>query len=309
MRWRHCALGFLAATAASSSTTPAATPDSLTIASWNLEWLLSPETAHTSRLACNAGRTAPIPCDVARDLGRDTADLARLARYAKQLDADVIAFQEVENQRAARRLFRGYDICINTGPVLQQVGFAVRAGVAHRCDPALQSLAQGNRQRAGARLTLYPGTAQQMELLAVHLKSGCSRDALDAGDAACRTLAAQGKALADWMRQRAEANARAIVLGDFNRAGPNGADLFWQQLQVGTATDSAYLDASASMAFSNCYRGQPFSQFIDHILVSRSLAAQFVRGSFRHHGYRSLDAFRYRLSDHCPISISLIPPS
>jgi endonuclease/exonuclease/phosphatase family metal-dependent hydrolase len=307
MKWGHCALGFLAVAAAASPGSPATTPQVLTIASWNLEWLVSPETSHTSRLACNSGRIAPMPCDVARDLARDTADLAKLAQYAKRLDADVIAFQEVENRRAARRVFRGYDICINSGPGVQQAGFAVRAGIAHRCDPPLQALASGFRQRAGARLTLYPGTTRQIELLAVHLKSGCSRDALDSGGAACRTLAAQGRALAAWMQQRAERNVRAIVLGDFNRTGP-GNDVFWQQLQAGDTPDAAYFNASAAVAFSNCYRGQPFSEYIDHILVSRALKAQIVRGSFRHHGFRSLDAFRYRLSDHCPISVSLIPP-
>jgi endonuclease/exonuclease/phosphatase family metal-dependent hydrolase len=278
----------------------------LTIASWNLEWLVSPETAHTSRLTCNAGHAAPVPCDVARDLARDTADLARLAHYARQLDADVIAFQEVENRRAARRVFRGYDICINSGQGVQQAGFAVRPAIPHRCDPPLQALAQGNRQRAGALLVVYPGTKQQIQLLAVHLKSGCSRDPLDSSAAACRTLAAQGKALADWMQQRAAMNSRAIVMGDFNRTGPSD-DVFWRQLQVGTSPGAAYFNASSGVDFSNCYRGQPFSQYIDHILVSRALAAQFVHGSFLHHGYRSLDAFRYRLSDHCPISISLIP--
>ncbi|MEO8308420.1 MAG: endonuclease/exonuclease/phosphatase family protein [Pseudomonadota bacterium] len=306
--WR-CALGFLAANAASSATPPPQRADALTIASWNLEWLLSPETAHISRLACNSGHAAPVPCDVARDLARDTADLARLAHYARQLDADVIAFQEVENRRAALRVLGGYDICINLGQGVQQAGFAVRIGIAHRCDPPLQSLAQGSRQRAGAVLVLYPGTKHQIELVAVHLKSGCSRDALDSAVAACRTLSAQGKALAAWMQQRAAANARVIVMGDFNRTGPNDEDIFWQQLQVGAVPGSAYVNASAGVTFSNCYRGQPFSQYIDHILVSHALAPQIVSGSFRHHGYRSLDAYRYRLSDHCPISISLIPAS
>jgi predicted extracellular nuclease len=304
MAW-HCAVGILVAGAACSSPTPFAA-GSLTIASWNLEWLLSQETGHFSRQACDSGQPSPVPCDVASELARDSADLARLAHYAKQLDADVIAFQEVENRSAARSVFRDHDICINQGSGVQRVGFAVRAGIAHRCDSPLQALAQGNRQRAGARLILYPGTRQQIELLAVHLKSGCSRDALDSTDAACRTLAAQGKALAVWMQQRAATDARTIVLGDFNRAGPDDHDSFWQQLQVGTSRESRFLNASSGVAFSNCYRGQPFSQYIDHILVSRALAPQIVRGSFRHHGYRSLDAFRYRLSDHCPISISLI---
>lgn len=299
--WRQCVLGILCATAASSATKAV---DELTIASWNLEWLVSAETAHSSRLACDAGRTLLLPCDVARDLARDTADLARLAYYARRLDADVIALQEVEDAPTARRIFSGYDICISTGKGVQHTGFAVRAHVAHRCDAPLQTLMLGSRQRAGARLTLFPGTAQQIELLSVHLKSGCSRDALDSGAAACRTLAAQAEALGRWMRQRAETSTRAIVLGDFNRVGPEPGDRFWQQLHAGDTTPG-FVNTSVGVAFSNCYRGQPFMQYIDHILVSPGLAAHFVPGSFSHHGYRSLDAYRYRLSDHCPISVSL----
>jgi endonuclease/exonuclease/phosphatase family metal-dependent hydrolase len=302
MGWRHCVLAALFGTAASSS---APAPRTLTIASWNLDWLVTQETAHTSRLACNAGRTSPVPCDVARELARDSADLARLAHYARQLDADVVAFQEVENAHAARRVFRGYDVCIGGGKGVQHPGFAVRSGIAHRCDPALQALALGSRQRAGALLTLYPGTAQQIELLAVHLKSGCSRDPLDSGSTACRTLAAQAAALGEWMTQRAAAHARSIVLGDFNRAGPDANDPFWQQLHAGTAADAAFFNVSAGTAFRNCYRGQPFTRYIDHILVSAGLAMRIVPGSFRRHGYRSLDALRYRLSDHCPSAFAL----
>jgi endonuclease/exonuclease/phosphatase family metal-dependent hydrolase len=276
----------------------------LTIASWNLEWLVSPGTAHASRLACDSGGSAPLPCDVARELARDSADLARLARYARKLDADVIAFQEVENAAIAQRLFRGYGICISTGAGVQHTGFAVRSHVAHRCNPAVTTLAVGYRQRAGAHLTLYPGTPAQVELLAVHLKSGCSSEPMDTISAACRTLVMQAAALGAWMK-RSASRTPTIVLGDFNRAGPDPDDMFWQQLQVGSTRASAFLNVSAGIAFNNCYRGQPYTRYIDHILVSRSLAAQIVRNSFRHHGYRSLDALRYRLSDHCPISISL----
>ena len=247
-----------------------------------------------------------LPCDVARELARDSADLAKLAHYARRLDADVIALQEVENAEAVRRLFRGYDLCVSQGarrcsrPVSPSAPILRIAAIR-----SLASLAMGDRQRAGAHLTLYPGTPWQIELLAVHLKSGCSRDPLDSGSAACHTLAMQASALAAWMRQRATTGSRIVVLGDFNRVGPDPDDAFWRQLQVGATGKSAFHNASTGIAFSNCYRGQPFMQFIDHILVSRDLAARIVRNSFRHHGYRSLDAFRYRLSDHCPISVSL----
>jgi endonuclease/exonuclease/phosphatase family metal-dependent hydrolase len=283
----------------------AATPADLVIASWNMEWLVSQETAHASRLACDAGRAAPLPCDVARDLSRDSADLARLASYVRRLDADVIAFQEVENAPAARRVFRGYEICISTGRGVQHTGFAVRRNLAFRCEPPLQSLALGERQRAGARLTLFPGTTRQIELLSVHLKSGCSRDALDSASASCQTLASQSAALGKWMRQRGTSGSHSMVLGDFNRVGPDAGDPFWESLAAESPATDAWVNAASGVAFSNCYRGQPFRQFIDHILISRALAPRFVRGSFRHRGFRSVDAYRYRLSDHCPISVSL----
>jgi endonuclease/exonuclease/phosphatase family metal-dependent hydrolase len=300
-RWRHQVLTLLTLGASSA---PSA-PQVLTIASWNLEWLVTPATAHASRLACDAGRRAALPCDVARELARDSADFAKLAHYARKLDADVIALQEVENAEAVRRLFRGYDLCVSAGDTVQQTGFAIRRGLAHRCNPPLASLAKGDRQRTGAHLTLQPGTPRQVEFLAVHLKSGCSRDPLDTGMATCSTLATQASALGAWMQQRVSDGSRIVVLGDFNRVGPDPQDLFWRKLQVGVTGKSAFHNASTGIAFSNCYRGQPFTQFIDHIVMSRDLVAGIVRNSFRHHGYRSLDAFRYRLSDHCPISVSL----
>ena len=71
----------------------------------------------------------------AEELARDSADLARLAAYARKLDADIVAFQEVENEAIAREVFRGYRICMADGTGVQHVGFAVRPRVTHRCGP------------------------------------------------------------------------------------------------------------------------------------------------------------------------------
>src|SRR5690606_33667367 len=87
----------------------------LRIATWNMEWLVAPATARAARIACRDGRRAPLPCDVARTQARDSADLRALASQVRRLDADIIAFQEVENTAVARRVFRGYDICIAGG--------------------------------------------------------------------------------------------------------------------------------------------------------------------------------------------------
>src|SRR6185369_3972932 len=110
---------------------PAAEP--LRLATWNMEWLLTPETEQAARLACRAGHRTALPCDVALEQARDSADLAQLARHARLVGADVFAFQEVESVSIAQRVFKGYDICIAPGRGVQHVGFAVRRSLAHRC--------------------------------------------------------------------------------------------------------------------------------------------------------------------------------
>ncbi len=63
---------------------------------------------------------------------RDQADFDRLEAYAEILDADVIAFQEVENQTAAERVFDPaiYQIFISNRSHTQRTGFAVRKSIA-----------------------------------------------------------------------------------------------------------------------------------------------------------------------------------
>jgi endonuclease/exonuclease/phosphatase family metal-dependent hydrolase len=278
----------------------------ITIATWNLEWMVSQTTAHASRLACQQLQRAPLPCEVARELARDSADLARLAAYARALNADVVAFQEVEDAAIAQRIFNGYDICIALGPGLQHVGFAIRPEIPHRCGTPVDALTLGDRHRAGATLWLAPGTAQQIEMLAVHLKSGCAHGDLDSGVAACVVLAGQAQVLGQWIAQRTAAHARFILLGDFNRTEPDNADGFWRQLAGGSDLHMSFADAANNTPFRNCYIAQGFTHYIDHILLGSSLSSQIVPGSFARLGYSPRDALRYRLSDHCPIRVSLI---
>ena len=60
----------------------------LKIATWNLNWLTT--------------RQGDLPADVKI---RQPEDFDRLHAYAAELDADVIAIQEVDNAETARRLF------------------------------------------------------------------------------------------------------------------------------------------------------------------------------------------------------------
>lgn len=273
----------------------------LHIATWNMQWLVAPETARLARIACRDGAAAALPCDVARSLARDSADFARLAALVRRLDADVIAFQEVESAQVARRVFRGYEICIAPGSGAQHAGFAVRSGIAFRCGEPLESIAAGDRGRAGQPLTLLPTGQPAIELLAVHLKSGCSSDSLQSSGTACMLLARQARALGDWINERASAGDEFIVLGDLNRAGaPTPDDEFWSLLNP-----HHFEAAAARLPFRNCVFGAPYGAFIDHILVSQVLMPRLHTPAFQQMRFEPREAMQYRLSDHCPVSVML----
>lgn len=296
-------LAALAAGVAGSGALATRGSPALHIATWNLQWLVDPDTAREARVACRAGRRAALPCDVARDLARDSADLARLAHYTRRLDADVIAIQEVENIAIARRVLPGYTFCLSEGPGVQQVGFAVRQGLAHECGPPLEQLSAGGRGRPGVTLTLRPPGMPAIEVLSVHLKSGCARDPLHSGSAACVLLARQAEALGHWIATRVAQGAAFIVAGDLNRGGlPTHDDDFWRVLGP-----EHFVAAAQHLPFSNCAFGDPYTDFIDHVLVSHALVPQLAAPAFGRLVFRTSDAARYRLSDHCPVSVSLIP--
>ena len=100
---------------------------------------------------------------------------------------------------------------------MQNNGFAIRRGLAFQCGPELTELSLHDDVRRGVELRMFPGTPRELRLLSVHLKSGCSRDSLDAARANCRVLAAQVPVLERWIDTQAAANMPFAVLGDFNR--------------------------------------------------------------------------------------------
>jgi endonuclease/exonuclease/phosphatase family metal-dependent hydrolase len=296
-------------------------PDRLTtlkIATWNLEWLVAPATFKPLKDRCvPKGSSAyaderRLPCDVAQRLERSSRDFATLAHYARQLDADVIALQEVDGVEAARLVFSGYEFCFSGSHHLQNTGFAVRAGLPRRCAPDVMALSLGDSVRRGAELVLFPGEARELHLLSVHLKSGCSTKSLASGDKSCDTLARQVPALEGWIDAQASAHRRFAVLGDFNRAlleeaGPArsaGGRLqqLWPEIDDGQPPDAALRNAAEGQPFRNCVPGQAHAAFIDHIVLGRTLAAALVPGSFERVTFSAGDARHARLSDHCPVA-------
>jgi endonuclease/exonuclease/phosphatase family metal-dependent hydrolase len=290
-----------------------AAPTQLKIATWNLEWFMTPETLRALTPACTPRDTPreaarrSVPCDVAHGLARSHEDIATLRRYAHGLDADVIALQEVDGPEAARLVFPDHDFCFSGRVSVQNNGFAIRRGIPHACGADLTTLALADDVRRGVELELFPGTSRSMRLLSVHLKSGCARDPLDSARGNCVELRRQVPFLEQWIDARATAQEPFAVLGDFNRDlqhEPAGIAL-WSDLDDGNPPAADLVNTADGGKFQNCAPAQTFSGFIDYIILGREMARGLVPGSFGREIYRPRDAARRKLSDHCPVFIRL----
>lgn len=263
----------------------------LRIATWNLEWL-------TSRAAGDPA----LPEDVQP---KHSESIDALRRYALLLDADVIAFQEVDGPEIAARVFppERYAIVMTTDDVVQRVGFAIRRAIAFTRNPDLVGLVvfpnAVHRLRSGADITLELSSAR-LRLLAVHLKTGCNHDRLSTANRMCETLRRQVAPLQGWIAQRREEGVPFVLIGDFNRR-MDGREEFLAAL---TAT-APLLRATDGRA-SPCWGG---NSFIDHILAGGAARAWMQPETLRVMVYRETgEAAKQQLSDHCPVSVRFRVP-
>lgn len=303
-------------------TTGAARDDQqLTIATWNMEWLIEPATFDELARVCigRGGRAGggqrSIPCDLVPDRRWDEAGFARLREFAAAIPADVFALQETDGPAAAARVFPGRSFCFTARRHVQNVGFAIRAGIPYRCNRDYRELGlAGNDVRWGADLTLFPGTPREVRLLAVHLKSGCNRDPLTAESDDCRTLQQQVPVLEKWIDARARASRPFAVLGDFNRRFDRefapGRDrsgrivALWPEIDDADPPEADLVDPGAGPDREACRAQDPVRPAIDHILLSASLGRAMVPGSYRMWTYPRGDTST-RWPDHCVRSVSV----
>lgn len=325
------ALG-LAATTHADGPLPRSEAARLRIASWNVEWFMLPATFDRLAASCEngdrgrdrrSGKRPPaaqrsIPCDLVPAGRWSEPDLDRLSAYARGLNADVIALQEVDGPDAARRLLPGFGFCFTRRTHVQNVGFAIRPGIPFRCNAELRELGlDGDALRRGADVTLYPGTRSELRLLGVHLKAGCIRDPLDVDDDACRQLAMQVPILESWIDARARNGRPFVVVGDLNRLiarerGPardarGRTRALWPELDDADPPEADLGYASEGLRARGCTPRDRHRDFIDHIVLSRTAARAAVSGSFRQHRYPEATASR-RVPDHCAISVDLAWP-
>ena len=143
----------------------------LRVAAWNLEHLND-----TDGQGC-------VP--------RESADYDAIAQQVVALRADVVAFQEVENETAARRIFPSgsWHVAMSSRPAMNPgracwdrpavrlghlaTGFAIRHGIAWRRNEDLTALGAGDGfQRWGTDITVTVN-GRDLRLLSVHLRTGC----------------------------------------------------------------------------------------------------------------------------------------
>lgn len=262
----------------------------LKIATWNLNWL-------TMRPAGDAS----LPPDVHV---RAAGDFDLLRQYARDLNADVIAIQEVDGAAAAQRLFplSEYSIHMTHDAVVQRVGIVVRRGLHYDVNPDVTAMEIGPKLglRSGADITLHVG-GSAVRILALHLKTGCQRARLSStARRSCQELREQILPLRDWVAARQKEAVPFIVLGDFNRE-MDGRDQLWAALR-----HTAPLLRVTEGHSSPCWGGEAF---IDHIIAGGAARDWMQPATLRVLAYRETGAgWKDRLSDHCPVSVRFDVP-
>jgi hypothetical protein len=309
---------FLAAALAAAFATAVPAAERVTLATWNMEWMMQPGVFDGLAASCfgrdsrAGGNERAIPCDLIPKGRWSEADLARIRDFAATLPADVIALQEVDGRDVAAKLFPGHEFCFTKRRAVQNVGFAIRSGLKFRCNADVKALGlPGNDVRWGADLTLEPGTPREMRLLAVHLKASCNRDPLTTDRPDCRLLQRQVPVLEDWIDARAKSRDAFGVIGDFNRRfdldpeAARDADgalvAIWPEIDDGTPAGADLVNPGAGHGAVGCGNGHGKRMPIDYLILGERLAGRLVTGSYRVFDYPEGG----RWPDHCVISIQL----
>ncbi|MQR98959.1 endonuclease/exonuclease/phosphatase family protein [Gluconobacter aidae] len=260
------------------------------LSTWNMDWLtLRP-----------SGDPA-LPDDVP---GGEHRDFSKLAAYARHLNPDIVAFEEVDGPLAASRVFssRTYQIILTPDPVVQRVGVAVRRDLRVTVNDEVSDLNVArpdapHQLRGGLDVSISDGQAT-LRLLVVHLKTGCWDQPLNQRQHSCPTLYKQVRIVQDWMLERQDEGEPYAVLGDFNRR-LTLHDPLMRQIEAETP-----VTLTTAGKASPCWGGE---YFIDHILLGNAARDWLVPDSLRVMTYRN-DTVPAGLSDHCPVSVRLEMP-
>ncbi len=301
------------ATDAPEAETEKTTFDTIRIASWNLNNL---HWKNDVAMRSYAPR-------------RRNADYETLKGYIRRIDADIIAFQEVNGPLAAARIFpiEDYDIHISGRYDSNQndiyTGFAVRSGrfarVRKRDVPELEPRSDKSAWglRWGVDLSVELGSGEKtktLRLLNIHLKSRCAfGNLLKPKGKHCKRLVTQIPPLEKWIDERWQEGVPFVVMGDFNRAFEryDERDHLWQAIDDADPP-GLELHRLPNDHPNECWKGTKnhFEHGIDFFVFGARAWEWTKPHSFRQILWEDRDMearnIEHRLpSDHCPITVDL----
>ncbi len=271
----------------------------LTFTSWNMQWLTTQPKAKIA------------------DSQRSEQDFAALADKFRRLDADILAFQEVDSIAAIKKVVGPfYHIRLSDradsnnkqrqfDDLNQYTGFAIAKRYTISDPQDIDLLPQQmNKLRFATYVVLKQIGAPDVHLLSVHLKQGC-RSAKRNSDS-CRILQQQARQLNQWMKQKLTANQSFILAGDFNHDLQFRNDWLWLELNKGI---DKQIELASSQTDALCQvrsKSQPnqsyrYPSLIDHIIISRPSHSSVAKQSL----YSRQQQFQFNLSDHCPLSAQI----
>jgi len=267
----------------------------LSIASWNLEWL-------TTHYPKNSTLTIPK---------RSSSDFDKLNQVYQQLDIDILAFQEVNDVHALKKVIgHQYKIILSDrskienkskqyNDINQYTGFAIRKNLKFS-DPKDIVLSSFNKLRFGTYIILQRENVPDTHLLSIHLKSGCFGQ-WHPKKKSCHILKQQGSMLNHWIRNREINHQPFIILGDFNHNLAYPQDWLWRNIKnqlhrsLNLATSKTQSDCMQKGRKGHLFK---YHRIIDHIVTSLDINLTNV--------YQipyPIDMIKhYNLSDHCPLN-------
>jgi len=260
---------------------------------------------------------------------RSNADLEKLIQYAADIDADVIALQEIATKEAAERIFGDdYKIFMSGRKKVDlsdEKSNGIYTAIAVRKTNKIKVLIEQDLKtlgitqekdgetystRWGKSLLLEIG-GEKLWFLSVHLKSSCSStNKLDISTSEhCQILWQQQAPLTQWINERVEKNIPFIVAGDFNRRFRQLKDegRLWAALNNDDLENPVLVKHPETVTRKCPTRKGKSTEPIDWILLDASIAHWYIEDSFWETRFRNEDVKKHwrRLSDHCPIHVDL----
>jgi endonuclease/exonuclease/phosphatase family metal-dependent hydrolase len=240
---------------------------------------------------------------------RDSATWQRTRDFAIALGADIVALQEVDGKPIAEFLlppsagFGDWRTTNTDAPSEEQrVVIVTRAGIPVQGHTDLSSIGGGGL-RAGLDSTVMLD-AKPLRVLVLHLKAECNRRTLPPlpsnGEDHCSKLARQIPHVAAWIAARRLEGGAYMVIGDFNRELGRSGDQVWAAFRQADPD----LRRIEQRETGNCGAG---NGGIDNILLGGAAARWEVAGSQRGIPLPAPGGAIGRLSDHCPLLITLRP--